>query len=80
MWCLLVFTRHQVTLVFLPTYSPELNPCENLFALVKRWMRLNAWQERFTDEIRRAFRSSIARQDVVNSYMKCLRVARGQDE
>jgi len=30
-----------VTLKFLPTYSPELNPCELVFGLVKNWIRNN---------------------------------------
>jgi transposase len=28
-----------VTLKFLPTYSPELNPCELVFGLIKNWIR-----------------------------------------
>lgn len=33
-----------VTLVFLPTYSPELNPCELCFAQIKNWIRANRSQ------------------------------------
>jgi transposase len=31
--------QHGVTVVTLPTYSPELNPCELVFARVKRHLR-----------------------------------------
>jgi len=30
-----------VMLVFLPAYSPELNPIEQLFSKIKQWMRAN---------------------------------------
>jgi len=30
-----------VMLVFLPAYSPEFNPIENLFSKIKHWMRAN---------------------------------------
>lgn len=34
-----------VSLVFLPTYSPELNPCELIFGLVKNYIRNHRGQE-----------------------------------
>ena len=30
-----------INLIYLPTYSPELNPCELIFAQVKRYLREN---------------------------------------
>lgn len=32
--------------VFLPSYSPDFNPCENVFSQAKSWIRANdiAWQ------------------------------------
>ena len=31
--------RRGISVLFLPAYSPELNPCELVFAQVKRWVR-----------------------------------------
>jgi transposase len=32
---------NQVHPIFLPAYSPELNPCEHVFSVVKRYLRNN---------------------------------------
>ena len=32
---------NEVTLIYLPAYSPELNPCELVFAMVKTFLRNN---------------------------------------
>jgi len=34
-----VLEANGITMIFLPTYSPELNPCELVFAQVKYWLR-----------------------------------------
>ena len=36
-----LLNAYGVTMVFLPTYSPELNPCELVFAQAKYWLRRN---------------------------------------
>ena len=33
--------RHQIKILFLPPYSPELNPIEKTWANIKRWLRKN---------------------------------------
>lgn len=40
-----------VRLIFLPKYSPELNPCEGVFALVKSHLRCWRGNDRFWQEI-----------------------------
>lgn len=32
---------HHITLIFLPPYSPELNPIENFWANLKYWLKMN---------------------------------------
>ena len=61
-----------VILVFLPAYSPELNPIELIFANVKRYLReyrvagLPLWIH-----IAGAF-ASITNEDLLNVYRHCL--------
>ena len=38
---LAILASFGITLVFLPTYSPECNPCELVFSYVKRFLRNN---------------------------------------
>ncbi len=33
--------KHHKKLVFLPPYSPELNPIENFWAILKHWLKMN---------------------------------------
>jgi transposase len=61
-----------VTLIFLPTYSPELNPCELVFGQVKRYLR-----EYRTKEVPLWFDitvgfSIVSVEDIVQYYKKCL--------
>ena len=61
-----------VRLVFLPTYSPELNPCELVFAQVKSYLyhyRLDS--EPFLSEISKAL-DQVSLQNVYNYYRKCI--------
>jgi hypothetical protein len=44
-----------VSLIFLPKYSPELNPCEEIFALVKHHLRCWRGKAHFWLEIIHAF-------------------------
>jgi hypothetical protein len=59
--------------VFLPAYSPELNPCELVFAQVKRYIRshrdgINA---PLIDLIVQAF-ESVTIDNIINYYTKCI--------
>ena len=38
-------------LIYLPPYSPELNPIEGVFAIVKQWLRENQEVLLITDDI-----------------------------
>ena len=62
----------QIQLIYLPVYSPELNPIELVFGKVKRLLRefrnrdLPLWID-----IEEAF-STITSDDIFNFYFKCL--------
>jgi hypothetical protein len=63
-----------VKLVFLPAYSPELNPCELVFAQVKKIIR-NLRGEGLNgifDQISVAF-NSVTVDNVLNYYAKCIK-------
>lgn len=38
---MLVFTHSGMRLLFLPAYSPDLNPIEEAFSSIKAWLRRN---------------------------------------
>jgi len=60
-----------VKLVFLPTYSPELNPCELVFADVKKHLCYNRTGDKFDREILFAF-STISALDLYLMYYECV--------
>jgi len=60
-----------VKLVFLPTYSPELNPCELIFAEVKNYLRFNRTNDNFDREVIFAF-SMVTIIDVFSMYLECV--------
>jgi len=61
-----------ITMIFLPTYSPELNPCELAFAQVKYWLRRHRdGSIPFVFEIAVAF-AQISSQNVQHYYDGCL--------
>jgi len=60
-----------VRLIFLPTYSPELNPCELVFAQVKRFLREHRGDLHFIWEIMFAF-STVDFDDVRAYYDACI--------
>jgi transposase len=61
-----------VRVVFLPKYSPELNPAELIFAQAKRYLREHRRAgESFFDEILEGF-SRVSRSNVAKFYDKCL--------
>ncbi len=60
-------------LVFLPTYSPEYNPCELIFAQVKNYLRLHRGSTVFAAEVTRAF-AQVSREAVFGYYRKCISI------
>jgi transposase len=60
-----------VRLYFLPAYSPELNPCELVFAQVKYYLRRHRGPLPFVFEIALAF-SQVSKENVRNYYQECL--------
>jgi transposase len=64
-----------VRLVFLPTYSPEFNPCELVFAQVKNYLRAHRGSSAFSAEVIKAF-AQVSREHVFGYYMyrKCISV------
>jgi len=63
-----------VRLVFTPVYSPELNPCEFVFAQVKRFLREHSHENKsFLAAIVEAF-ASVSHQNVENYYRSCVSI------
>jgi transposase len=60
-----------VELVFLPAYSPELNPCELVFGEVKGVIRNNSFGYNLVDEIITQF-SNVPHAHILNYYRKCI--------
>ena len=62
-----------VRLVFTPTYSPEVNPCEFVFAQVKRSLRERTdWENgTFEQNVLRAF-TIVTYDNVYNYYDSCI--------
>jgi transposase len=61
-----------VRFVLLPTYSPEYQPCELVFAMVKAKLRKHRSGQAFAADVVRAF-SAVTRADVFGFYEKCIR-------
>lgn len=57
-------------LVFLPAYSPELNPCELVFAQAKRYLRERRGSLPFAFEIIKAF-ALVTHENVRSYHQKC---------
>ena len=65
-------SKRGIRILFLPTYSPELNPCELVFAQVKRNIR-NTWVRNnlaFKFCMFEGF-GRVTRQNLINYYKKC---------
>lgn len=60
-----------VRLLFLPTYSPELNPCELVFGQVKRFLREQHASPQFVVAIDAAF-NAVTPDNVLAYYDKCV--------
>jgi len=64
-----------VKVVFLPTYSPEFNPCELVFGLIKNWIRNNRGEGScLLNEIRLAM-ASITMDHIKAFYQHCMHEA-----
>jgi transposase len=62
----------EITLLFLPTYSPELNPCELVFSFLKSDLRLHRQlSKNFTAQLLRSL-VKINRAHVIRCYLHCL--------
>jgi transposase len=60
-----------VRLILLPKYSPELNPCEMVFAQAKGYLRTKRQPGPFVREIARAF-ATVDRLNMRAYYEHCL--------
>ena len=61
-------------IVFLPTYSPEFNPCEQVFSWVKRNLRMHYSRESLPDRIR-ASMAQLPAAHVAKFYLMCTDIA-----
>lgn len=61
----------EITIIYLPTYSPELNPCEFVFASVKNYLRFNRGADNFDKEILFAL-SLQSHASVATMYYDCV--------
>jgi len=61
----------QVTLIFLPAYSPELNPCELVFNVIKQYIRNRDVQDNTLENVYKAV-SSITVDHMVSFYRHCI--------
>ena len=60
-----------IRLIFLPTYSPELNPCELIFAQIKRHLRNRTGHNLFIVDLILAI-ARISLINVIKYYSKCI--------
>lgn len=60
-----------VRILFLPTYSPELNPCELCFSKAKSYLRYQRGNRPFAEEVMAGFESITAR-DIYRFYVSCI--------
>ena len=60
-----------VHIKFLPKYSPELNPCELVFGMVKNYLRSNRCSGKWADEILFALRL-VTSLEVFLMYLECV--------
>jgi transposase len=60
-----------VTPLFLPTYSPELNPCELVFGETKSYLYHRRGKDRFWREIMKSF-AKVTREHMCNYYVHCI--------
>eukprot|EP00808_Paulinella_micropora_P026178 g6852.t1 len=68
----LLFNLLGIEMRFLPTYSPEFNPCEIMFHMAKQHIKNNRDDDCFLVEIFRGFAAGCDRGKVIESYRKCI--------
>jgi len=70
---LMFLQLHDISLVYLPPYSPEFNPCELIFAQVKRFLRTNRNMDiDLLTDIAAGF-AVVSPTNIQNYYNKCCR-------
>jgi len=67
-----------IQMMFLPKYSPEFNPCENCFSVMKRWLRNARGNLSFKQEIAAAA-AQITYLMVYNFYSHCIPVVLNEE-
>jgi transposase len=58
-------------IIFLPSYSPELQPCELLFAAVKNRLYRTKGNGSLLEEVASSFRL-VSREQIINMYKACI--------
>ena len=69
-----ILTCFGVKIIKLPTYSPELNPCELVFSQMKRFLRYTRLRENsatLCDDVLRSLRN-VEKKNLYNYYVKCV--------
>jgi len=68
-----LLASYDVQLFFMPTYSPEVNPCEYVFSGAKTHIRNHHRNsDSFLDDIQLAFTNTVTQSKVENYYLKCV--------
>lgn len=60
-----------VSLVRMPCYSPELNPCELVFAQIKSRLRYHRGDDSFLEEVLTSI-SLVSRENIFHYYQRCI--------
>jgi transposase len=63
--------QYGVRLLYLPTYSPELNPCELVFSKSKTYLRYHRGNDSFDNEIVESL-AGVSFADMAKFYEKCI--------
>jgi hypothetical protein len=61
-----------ITLIFLPPYTPEFNPCEFVFQKVKQHIRLHRGNGTLLQEMLVGFDRAITHERVLEDYLHCI--------
>jgi transposase len=69
----IILDTFKIKIIKLPTYSPELNPCELVFAQMKKFIRKNRFNKstNILQEVTESL-STISKQNIYNYYVKCV--------
>ena len=66
-----ILDHYGISMMFLPCYSPEFNPAELVFAMIKSRLRNRRWTNTLWAEISLAL-ASISREEMMRFYVKAL--------